>query len=444
MEDNDFKASLGYLYNLQRFGMIFGLSNIENIAQTLGNPQKNLKVVHIGGTNGKGSTAAMMASVLQQSGYRVGLYTSPHVVSFTERIQINNQEITESEVARLTARIRKRVEKAGIPQEFTFFDFTTAMAFLYFSESHVDLALIEVGLGGRLDSTNIVSPLVSVITNVSHEHRDVLGDSLIEIAREKAGIIKKRVPLVTGIEQEEILLEIERMCRERSVPLYRKGRDFTGDREGAGRFRFTGRRWSLSGVEMSLLGDHQIENATMALGTLETMEDLGFMVNRESIRRGLGQVHWPGRLEIVHQRPWVVLDGAHNPSGAKALRAGLSQHFASGRHYFLLGIMKDKEVEEIVSILVPLSAEIVVCTPGQVRAASPDRLMRAVEAAGSKGRVIPDVGAGLDALLSMVGRDDLICVTGSFYTIGEARRHLSAGSCRNPVSWHRGEPRARR
>jgi dihydrofolate synthase/folylpolyglutamate synthase len=426
MEKRAFLESLEYLYSLQRFGMVFGLSNIENITRTLGNPHDSLKVIHIGGTNGKGSTAIMMASILRESGYRVGLYTSPHILSFTERIRVNGQSISEAEVAQLTARIRDRIEEAEIPQQFTFFDFTTAMAFLYFAESNVDLAIVEVGLGGRLDSTNVAKPRATVITNVSHEHQDVLGESLTEIAREKAGIIKEGVPLVTGVSQKQVFHELEKICQEKEAPLYLMGRDFLAVREKAGVLRFEGRRWGLSGIEVSLLGEYQIENATMAMGTLETMEEVGFSVTRESIYRGMKEVDWPGRLEVVRERPWVVLDGAHNPAGAQALSEALSQDFSYDRCYFLLGIMRDKEVEKIVSILAPLSHETVLCKPRQDRAAPPERLLRAVETAGGKGRVIPDVAEGLDTLLSMARSDDLICVAGSFYTIGEAKAHLLA------------------
>jgi len=426
MESKAFLESLDYLYGLQRFGMIFGLSNVEDIVRTLGDPQKNLRVIHIGGTNGKGSTAAMMASILRENGYRVGLYTSPHILSFTERIQINGESISEAEVAGLTARIRERIEEVGIPQQFTFFDFTTAMAFLYLRESGVDLAIIEVGLGGRLDSTNIVNPLVAVITNVTHEHRDVLGDSLGQIAGEKAGIIKPGVPLVTGVSQHEILKQIEGICEEKEAPLYWMGRDFLTEKEGPKGFRYEGRRWNLSGLKVSLLGKHQISNATMALGTLEVVEELGFPLTRESVYRGLEKVSWAGRMEVIRERPWVVLDGAHNPAAAQVLREALSEDFSYNRCYLLLGIMKDKEVERIVSILSPLSHETAVCKPKQDRAAPPERLLRALEAVGGKGRVIPDVAEGLDALLSMAGSDDLICVAGSFSTIGEAKAHLLA------------------
>jgi dihydrofolate synthase/folylpolyglutamate synthase len=424
MKKKAFHESLTYLYNLQRFGMVFGLSNIRNIVQTLGDPQENLKTIHIGGTNGKGSTAAIMASVLQLNGYRVGLYTSPHVVSFTERIQINGECISEEKVADLTAVMREEIDKADIPRTFTFFDFTTAMAFLHFAESEVDLALIEVGLGGRLDSTNIVSPMVAVITNVSYEHGDVLGKTLREITHEKAGIIKRTVPLVTGVTHQEVFDELERYAREKSAPIYRMGRDFTVERLGPGRFCFEGKRWSLSDLQVNLLGQHQIDNAAVAIGTLETMEELGTSVSHVSVIDGLARVTWPGRLELIRKRPLVILDGAHNPDGAQALKEALACEFPHDRCYLLLGIMKDKEVEEIISILAPVADETILCRPRQDRAAPPERLLKALEAVGGRGRVIPDVVEGLDALLSMAGPHDLICVAGSFTTIGEAKTHL--------------------
>jgi dihydrofolate synthase/folylpolyglutamate synthase len=428
MANLEFQESLDYLYGLQRFGMVFGLRNIENIAQALGSPHADLRAIHIGGTNGKGSTAAMIDAMLREGGYRVGLYTSPHVVSFVERIQVNGQSITEKEVAELTARIKNRIEEAEIPEQFTFFDFTTAMAFLYFAESKVDVAIVEVGLGGRLDSTNILNPVVSVITNVSREHRDVLGESLEEIAGEKAGIIKEGVPLVTGVSQESVFLQLERICQQKKSPLYRLGKDFSSEKQGEGCFHFRGRHQDLSRLKLNLLGEYQIENATMALGTLETLAEHGFRVNPEAVYRGLERVTWPGRLEVVREKPWVVLDAAHNPSGARALREALSELFAYDRCYLLLGIMKDKEVERIVSVLAPIAHETVLCRPSQDRAAPPERLKKALEAIGGRGRIVPDVGEGLDALLATAGPADLICVAGSFYTIGEAKTRLLTGS----------------
>jgi dihydrofolate synthase/folylpolyglutamate synthase len=427
MENDAFRESLSFLYGLERFGMVFGLANIRNIVQVLGNPHQNLKTIHIAGSNGKGSTAAMIASVLQKSGYRVGLYTSPHILSFTERIQINSESIAERQVARLTERIRGAIDEARIPQEFTFFDFTTAMAFLYFAESGVDLAIVEVGLGGRLDSTNIVMPLVAVVTNISYEHRDVLGYTLSEIAMEKAGIIKQGVPVVTGVTEQEIQGELEGVCRKQEAALYRMGRDFTIESEDGGSLHFRGRRWDLAELRVNLMGKFQIDNAGVALATLETVDELGYTVSRKCIYDALERITWPGRLEVVRERPWVVLDGAHNPAAAEALRTALLENFPYRRCFLLLGIMKDKEVETIVSILAPLSHETVLCKPRQDRAAPPERLVRALEAVGGKGQVIPDVAEGLDTLLSRAGENDLICVAGSFYTIGEAKAHLMKG-----------------
>jgi len=427
MGEKGFAKSLEYLYGLQRFGMVFGLSNITYITKALGNPQDHLKIIHIGGTNGKGSTAAMVASILRENGYRVGLYTSPHVQSFTERIQINGCPITEAEVALLTDRIRKRIEDAGIAQGFTFFDFTTAMAFLFFSESDVDFAVAEVGLGGRLDSTNVAKPLISVITNVTLEHCDILGKTLIEIAREKAGIVKQGVPVLTGATHPKVLRELKRICEEKGAPLHRIHRDFFGEKAGHGRFHFKGRRWNLPGLAVNLKGDHQITNATVAAATVEVLESLGFSIDRQSIQRGLANIQWPGRLEVIRERPQVVLDGAHNPAAARVLREALARDFSYSRCYLLLGIMKDKEIKEIVSILAPIAYEAVLCKPNQDRAISPDLLLQALEQSGGKGRIIQDVREGLKTLLSIAGDDDLICVTGSFYTVGEAREYLIAG-----------------
>lgn len=222
--------TLAYLYGLERFGMVFGLENVTRLLQTLGDPHQDLKVIHVGGTNGKGSVSAMMASTLQEEGYHVGLYTSPHLVSFTERIQIDGAEITWAEVVELTDLLRRRVEEEHIPQLFTFFDFTTAMAMYYFVRRKVDVAILEVGLGGRLDSTNVVHPLITVVTNVSRDHLNVLGERIEDIAREKAGIVKQGIPLISGTTQAEVIEIVEQECIKKEAPLRLIGRDFGGSR----------------------------------------------------------------------------------------------------------------------------------------------------------------------------------------------------------------------
>ena len=278
-EKNGYQKSLDYLYSLEKFGMIFGLTQVEKILEAIGNPHTSVQSIHIGGTNGKGSTAAMMASILQQEGYRVGLYTSPHLIRFTERINVNGKEIEKEEVADLAGWMRERIEAAGITPPFTFFDFTTAMALLYFSQKVVDLAILEVGLGGRLDSTNVVDPLLSIVTNVAKDHEDVLGKSILKIAGEKGGIIKKGRPFITAATQPQVLRLFSKICREKGAPYFRVGKDFQDVRVGARDFHYEGLHRKLWGVTLNLSGPHQVINATTALGAMEVLEELGYTVS---------------------------------------------------------------------------------------------------------------------------------------------------------------------
>jgi len=422
----DYKDSLEYLYGLERHGIIFGLVNIQNILKSLGNPHKKLKAIHIGGTNGKGSTAAMIQSILSRCGYRVGLYTSPHLISFTERIRIDDREITEAEVVGLTKRIRGSIEEGRIPETFTFFDFTTAMAMLYFVKAGVDLAILEVGLGGRLDSTNVIDPLLTIITNISLDHREYLGDTLKEVAREKAGIIKEGRALITAATQPEIVDLFRGVCLEKRAPFFRVGQDFRGRRAGPYRFHYHGRNLTLSNLELKLAGRHQIINAITALGAIEMFKGNGYRIGDEAIYEGLRGVQWPGRLEVVLECPTVLLDGAHNPVAAQRLREALVDGFHYERLLLALGIMNDKDYRRIISILVPLAEVIVLCKPRCERAASPQVLLNEVKRMGKRGKVVEDVGEAVQSLLSMASGKDLVCITGSFYTIGEAKAFLSS------------------
>jgi dihydrofolate synthase/folylpolyglutamate synthase len=425
MGSREYKDSLDYLYGLERHGIVFGLANIRNILNSLGNLHEKLKVIHIGGTNGKGSTAAMIQSILSRCGYRVGLYTSPHLISFTERIRIDDREITEAEVVRLTERIREAVGKNRIPETFTFFDFTTAMAMLYFVEAKVDLAILEVGLGGRLDSTNVVDPLLSVITNISMDHRDYLGDTLEAVAREKAGIIKEGRVLVTAATQPKVVDLFQRICLEKKAPLYRVGRDFRGRRAGRRRFHYHGLKLNLPNLEIKLAGRHQIVNATAALGAIETFGRNGNRIRDEAIYEGLMGVQWWGRLEVAKEAPMVLLDGAHNPSAARKLKEAIAQEFPHERLFLVLGIMNDKDYRRIISILVPSADMTVLCKPRCERAAPPQMLLNEVKRIEKKGEIVEDVGEAVQHLLSMASERDIICITGSFYTIGEAKDYLS-------------------
>jgi len=425
MESREYRDSLDYLYGLERHGIVFGLANIRNILKSLGNPHQKVKAIHIGGTNGKGSTAAMIGSILGRSGYRVGLYTSPHLISFTERIRIDDREITEQEVARLTEQIRGAIRKRGIPETFTFFDFTTAMAVLYFFEAGVDLVILEVGLGGRLDSTNVVDPLLAIITNISLDHRDYLGGTLEEVAREKAGIIKEGRGVVTAATQPRVLDLLRRVSLEKKAPLFRVGRDFRGRRAGPRRFHYHGRKLDLPNLELNLAGRHQIINATTALGAIEMVGENGYRIGNEAIYEGLRGVQWSGRLDVVMESPTVLLDGAHNPGAAKKLKEAILEEFAYELLLLVLGIMNDKDYRRIISILVPLADMTVLCKSRCERAALPQVLLNEVTRIGKRGKIVEDVGEAVQHLLSLATERDLICVTGSFYTIGEAKAYLS-------------------
>ena len=424
MGQDAYRKSLDYLYRLEKFGMIFGLTQVEKILNAIGNPHKEIQAIHIGGTNGKGSTAAMMNSILQKEGYRVGLYTSPHLVRFTERIRVNGEEIGEEEVAVLTQRMRKEIESAGIIPPFTFFDFTTAMALHYFNQKLVDLAILEVGLGGRLDSTNVVDPLISIITNVAKDHEEYLGKTIWKIAREKAGIIKKRKPLITAAVQPQVLRLFSKICREKRASYFRVGKEFRYVWKGDQDFDYEGLDRKLWGIHLNLKGFHQIINATTALGAMEVLNDLGYRVSTEAMVEGLREVDWPGRLEMVSASPRVILDGAHNPAGALALKESLRKEFQFQHLVLLVGIMKDKDSRSMLHLLAPLADYIILTKPHTERAAPPLLLKKALGRSRKKVEIEEDLKKAIDRGLFLTQEGDLLCITGSLYTVGEARTYF--------------------
>lgn len=416
-----YQESLDYLYGLEKYGMILGLTQVTQILEAIGNPHQTLQSVHVGGTNGKGSTAAMMAAILQKEGYRVGLYTSPHLIHFTERIKVDGQEIEPEEVAALAGWMRERVEAAGISSPYTFFDFTTAMALLYFSQKMVDLAVLEVGLGGRLDSTNVVDPLLTIITNVTRDHVDVLGKGIIKIATEKGGIIKKGRPLITAARQAPVIRLFSKICQEKGAPLYRVGRDFRYTEAGARDFHYEGLHRKLWDVRLSLSGSHQIINATTALGAMEILEELGFPVSTSAMMEGLGSVEWPGRLEMVTSSPQVLLDGAHNLAGAQFLKEALAKEFQFRRLILLIGILKDKDVQGILQTLAPVADHLILSQPSIERAAPAAFLKQALRLNGKKSDIVENLQEAIQKGLTMTGPEDLLCITGSLYMVGEAK-----------------------
>ena len=404
--------------------MIFGLTQVERILDAIGNPHREIQAIHIGGTNGKGSTAAMMASILKKEGYRVGLYTSPHLVRFTERIKVDGEEIEKEEVAELARWMKERIETTGVQPPFTFFDFTTAMAFYYFKQKVVDLAVIEVGLGGRLDSTNVIDPLVSIITNIAKDHEEQLGRSILKIAKEKAGILKKDRPLITAATQPQVLRLFSKICLEKKSPFLRVGKDFRYVCTEEGDFNYEGLHRKLWGVHLNLKGFHQIINATTALGAMEVLEDLGYPVSTDAMVEGLREVDWPGRLETILSSPKVVLDGAHNPAGALVLKESLKNEFQYSHLILLIGMMKDKDIISVLHLLAPLADHIILTKPSNDRAAPPSLLKKVLGQNRKKAEVVEDLKEAIERGLSITSEGDLLCITGSLYTVGEARAYF--------------------
>jgi dihydrofolate synthase/folylpolyglutamate synthase len=391
VEQKAYQESLDYLYGLDKFGMIFGLTQVERILEAIGNPQGEIQAIHIGGTNGKGSTAAMMASILQEEGYRVGLYTSPHLNRFTERIKVNGKEIEKEEVAELAGWMRERIKASNITPPFTFFDFTTAMALLYFKQTVVE------------------------------EH---LGRSILKIAGEKAGIIKKGRPLITSATQPQVLQLFSKICREKGSPYFRVGKEFRYVSIGDGNFNYEGLHRKLWDIHLNLMGFHQIINATAALGATEVLEELGYPVSINAMVEGLKEVEWPGRLERVSSSPQVILDGAHNPAGALVLKESLEKEFKYHHLILLIGVMKDKDIKSILHLLAPLADQIILTRPHNERAASPALLKEVLGQNGKKTIVIEDIKEAIERGFSMAGEEDLLCITGSLFTVGEARAYF--------------------
>lgn len=397
--------------------MVFGLENILFILSTIGNPHEKIKTIHIGGTNGKGSVAYMISEILQSLGYNVGLYTSPHLCSFTERIRVKGQKIKEEEVVELTSYIKEKIEEKDKNRFFTFFDFTTALAFEYFHRKKVDIGVIEVGLGGRLDSTNVINPLVSVITNVDYDHMDVLGPTLFDIAKEKAGIIKAGVPVIAGSLKETVAI-IEERAKALKSPLFLLDRDFSFKKVNQRHFDYFGPFKTLYGVEIGLEGDHQFTNASLALCVLELLERKGFSWEEGSIRKTLKEIKWEGRLEFIKKTPLVLLDGAHNIAGIQALSQYLKDYHGKKRKILVFGVLKDKEYGKMLEEIEKVVDFVILTRPKSQRAQDPALLKAYVK---KEYLVEKDLKEAIKRAFDIAKEDDLIVITGSFYTVGEAK-----------------------
>ncbi len=421
---------MAWLAGLDSHGVILGLDRIRWLMQQMGDPHRRFPSIHIAGTNGKGSTATFLASMLQEAGFRTGLYTSPHLSRFTERIKISGVEITEEQVATLAERLRAIIRSAPETVAPTYFEVTTAMAFAYFGEQQVDYAVVETGLGGRLDATNLLNPLFSVITNVAMEHTDHLGDTLEQIAREKGGIIKPGVGVLTAAAVPEALDVLRELCVQRGSRLVRVGGEIRAESvvlqggDGSRCFDYLGRGIRWSGLRIDMLGDYQVENATLALGVVEGLIANGAQIPEDAVRRGLAAARWPGRLEMISTAPRILLDGAHNPHAAQALRRALENDLSFDRLTLVLGILQDKDIAAVAEHLLPLADQLILTRPAYVRGEDPHRLARRIPALRQALHVCEHIPEAVVKALSLYRRGDLIVITGSLYTVGEARDYI--------------------
>lgn len=419
----NYKEAWDYLDNLQFFKIKLGLESMAEFLGSVGNPQDQLRYVHVGGTNGKGSVSATLRTLLTEAGYKVGLYTSPHLSSVRERFRINDTYISETDFADIATRIKNTLSGNKI----TYFEFTTALALLWFAKEKVDLAIMEVGLGGRLDATNVISPLVSVITNVSMDHEAHLGNTLTEVATEKAGIIKFGVPVVSGVENNESGEVVQRTCFEKGLPLFLLGRDFRAVKHTSDKWDYIG--WNdlyVKNLPCHLKGHYQVGNAAIALAVCECLRVHGFEIDSEALRSGLGKVSWPGRLEYFAKDPFrYLLDGAHNPAGIQSLIQSLKEEFEYDKLICVWASMSDKDIAETLHPIAPLCDHIVFTRPDAERSALTEDLVQILpEEYRKRSQKEDNVQFALLKAQSIATSNDLICVAGSLYLIGAARKIL--------------------
>jgi len=422
---------LNELYGLERFGMKLGLANITELLGRIGNPHLKLPAVHVTGSNGKGSVCAFVESILREAGHCVGLYTSPHLIRFNERIRVGGREISDDDVARLyQSECMHSDAMAGEQKakQSTFFEITTAMAFQYFMERKVDNAVVEVGMGGGMDATNIVRPETCVITRVSLEHTEHLGKTIRRIAKEKSGILKPGVPAVT-LDQEALAIIKER-AKEIACPLTVVSHDVT----------YKGNSGTLSGqtidwsgkstirVSTVMLGAHQAENVALALAAVESLESRGWSINEDAMRAGIARMRWPARFQLVRRTPPVLIDGAHNPGGAQCLHGSLEEYLPGKQIVLVTGMLADKDLAIYAETLAPLTAHVVSTRPNSERASAPVEVATTYKKLGISSEIIEDVPTAIRRGLTLASVDRPLLIAGSLYLAGEALQHFQEGT----------------
>ena len=424
----DGQGAIEWIHSTCKLGSKLGLENVAELSRRMGDPHRRFSSVHVAGTNGKGSVCAMLYTTLRAAGYRTGLFTSPYLVDFRERIQADGDLIPYADLARIADRVRDAVDGmiADGWNHPTEYEIVTVIGFCYFAEMGLDAAVIEVGLGGRLDMTNIITPDLCVITPISLDHTKILGDTIAKIAYEKAGIIKKGIPVVSAIQEPEAARVLREIAGERGAPItFADGQDVRVTSAGLeGQiidFRMNG-QWETDHA-LPLVGAHQAENALTARLAVEELRRLGYAVPDEALRQGLGRACWPGRVEVAGKCPLVILDGTHNPAGAMALRDAVSLFLSGKKTVLLMGMMEDKDSSKVAAILAPMADEAIVTRVDNPRAMDTKRLAEIV------GEYVPvqsadDPAKALANAKELAGRDGVVLVTGSLYLIGAVKEAL--------------------
>lgn len=424
----NYEEAINYIKETAKFGSKYGLERTEKLLEFLGNPHKKVKTIHVAGTNGKGSTTAMLTSILMENGYNVGTYTSPYIEEFEERIQINRNNILKSDLCDVVSKVKEAVEKVcecgyGNPTEF---EIITCCGFLYFYNKAVDFIVVEVGLGGRLDSTNVIEPILSIIGSISYDHMQILGNTIEAIAYEKAGIIKPNTPVVLFPQVKEAEKVVEEVANKNNAPLIKVPNNIAI-------FDKIIKKDTLmqhikiddnfiNEYDLSLLGVHQVLNSSVVIYAVKELINLGVNISKESVIKGLSKVKWFGRLEIMNDNPMVVIDGAHNIDGIRNLCESVKKYFKYNKMILILGILADKQVKDMIDTIAPMASKIICVTPNSERAELASELKKEIEKLNINCESIEDYEKAYEKALVYSDDDDLLLVSGSLYMIGDMRK----------------------
>lgn len=424
-----YEEALEYISQTNKFGIRLGLENIGKLLELLGNPQETLNIIHVAGTNGKGSVCSFISNILRESGYKVGLYTSPYLETFTERIRVNGENIPQEDVARIITLIKEKIE-VMVSQGYAYpteFEVVTAMAFYYYSEQKVDFVALEVGLGGRYDATNIITKsLVSVITSISLDHTGILGDTIEKIAYEKAGIIKENGVVLVYDQTDEAKDVIKSVCKEKKAKYIEVNFDNINIKKSdinSQVYDCNVMGEVYNNLEIMLIGEHQINNSILAMSVLKYLKDTKKLdnVSEEYIRKGLITTKWPGRIEKIKESPIFIIDGAHNEDGAKSLAKALDKHFKGKKLTLLIGMLEDKDIDGVLDILMPKFSKVVTTTPNNPRAINSDILKEKILKYVSDVTSKHEIEEAVNYTLETSNKDDIIISAGSLYMIGTVR-----------------------